>query len=91
MWFMERFIKLSCSYRLNLFFEMKGVSQLVAALSSGLEILGSILIDPNVCFDFPLIYVALALNTCKMEYWQREGVKGTRLASSFMNWRKYQH
>ena len=30
----------------------------------------------NVCFDFPLIRVAIALNIREAEHWQREGVKG---------------
>ena len=43
---------------------------------------GLILGDFNVCFDFLLIRVAIALNTLKMEHWQRDGVKGAPLASS---------
>ena len=40
---------------------------------SELEVLGSILGDSNVCFDFLLICVAaLALYTRKTEYWQRK-------------------
>ena len=36
-------------------------------LSEG-EVPGSILGDVNVCFDFPLIRVAIALNTRKTEH-----------------------
>ena len=66
------------------------VAQLVYALPSVLEVPSSILSDSNVCSDFSLICVALALNTRKMEHWQREGVKGAPLAStenSSVNWR----
>ena len=45
-----------------------GVAQLVNARSSMLEVPGSILSDSNVCFDFLLISVALALNTRKTEH-----------------------
>ena len=52
------------------------VAQLVSARLSEQEVPSSILDDFNVCFDFPLIRVAMALNTHKMEHWQREGGKG---------------
>ena len=68
------------------------VVQLVSALPSVLEVPSSILSDSNVCSDFSLICVAVALNTRKMEHWQREGVKGAPSASidnSSMNWRNY--
>ena len=49
-------------------FEGAGVAQLVSARPSELEVPGSILGDSNVCFDFLLICVALALNTRKTEH-----------------------
>ena len=42
-----------------------GVAQLVSARLSEQEVPGSILGDFNVCFDFPLICVAIASNTRK--------------------------
>ena len=45
-----------------------GVAQLVSARPSELEVPGSILGDSNVCFEFLLICVALALNTRKTEH-----------------------
>ena len=39
------------------------VAQLISARPSKLQVPGSILGDSNVCFDFLLICVALALNT----------------------------
>ena len=45
-----------------------GVSQLVGARPSELEVSGSILGDSNVCFEFLLICIALALKTRKMEH-----------------------
>ena len=42
--------------------------QLVGARPSELEVPGSMLGDSNVCFDFLLICVALALNTRKTEH-----------------------
>ena len=45
-----------------------GIAQLVSAQPSELEATGSILCDSNVCFDFLLIRVALALNTRKTEH-----------------------
>ena len=45
-----------------------GVAQLVSARASELEVPGSILVDSNACFDFLLIFVALALNTRKTEH-----------------------
>ena len=44
------------------------MAQLVSAWLSGQEVAGSILGDFNVCFDFPLICVAIALNTRKTEH-----------------------
>ena len=44
------------------------MAQLVGARLSELEVPSSILNDFNVCFDFPLIRVAIALNTRKMEH-----------------------
>ena len=35
------------------------------------ELSGSILSDLHVCFDFPVIRVAIALNIHKTEHWQR--------------------
>ena len=49
-------------------------------LSEG-EVSGSILSDFNVCFDLPLIRVAIALNTRKTEHCQRQGVKSAPSAS----------
>ena len=45
-----------------------GVAQLVSARLSEREVPGSILGDVNVCFDFPLILVAIALNTRKTDH-----------------------
>ena len=45
------------------------LAQLVSARLSEQEVPGSILGDFNVCFDFPLIRVAIALNTRKTEHW----------------------
>ena len=44
------------------------VAQLASAWLSEREVPGSILGDLNVCFDFPLILVAIALNTRKTEH-----------------------
>ena len=44
------------------------VSQLVSARPSELEVPGLILGYSNICFDFLLICVALALNTRKTEH-----------------------
>ena len=44
------------------------VAQLAGAPLSEREVPGSILGDLNVCFDFPLIHVAIALNTRKTEH-----------------------
>ena len=44
------------------------VAQLASARLSEREIPGSIFSDFNVCFDFPLIRVAIALNTRKTEH-----------------------
>ena len=53
-------------------------AQLVSVLPSVLEIPSSILGDFNVCSDISLICVAVALNTRKMEHWQRKGVRAHR-------------
>ena len=51
-----------------------GVARLVSARPSELEVPGSNLGDSNVCFDFLLICVVLALNTRKTEHCRgREG------------------
>ena len=52
------------------------VAQLASARLSEREVSGLIVSDFNVCFDFPLIRVAIALNTRKTEHWQRQGGKG---------------
>ena len=52
------------------------VAQLVSALLSVLEVPSSILNDSNVCCDFSLICVAVALNTRNIERWQKGGGKG---------------
>ena len=44
------------------------MAQLASARLSERAVLGSIFSDFNVCFDFPLIRVAIALNTRKTEY-----------------------
>lgn len=44
------------------------VAQLASARLSEREVPGSIFSDFNVCFDFPLIRVAIALNTRKTEH-----------------------
>ena len=57
------------------------MAQLASARLSEREVSGSISSDFNVCFHFPLIRVAIALNTRRTEQWQRQGVKGAPLAS----------
>ena len=47
---------------------MRHVAQLVSVWPLELEFPGLILGDYNVCFNFHLICVALALNTCKTEH-----------------------
>ena len=49
------------------------VAQLASARLSEREVPGSIFSDFNICFDFPLIRVAIALNTRKTEHWQWQG------------------
>ena len=44
------------------------VAQLASARLSEPEVPGSIFSDFNVCFDFPPIRVAIALNTRKTEH-----------------------
>ena len=56
------------------------MAQMASARLSEREVPGSILGDFNVCFDFPLIRVAIALNTRKTEHWQREGGKGRTIS-----------
>ena len=41
------------------------MAQLASARLSEREVSGSIFTDFNVCFYFPLLRVAIALNTCK--------------------------
>ena len=55
------------------------MAQLASARPSEREISGSIFSDFNVCFDFPLIRVAIALNTRKTD--RGRGVKGAPSAS----------
>ena len=52
------------------------MAQLASARLSEREVPGSIFGDFNVCFDFPLIRVAIALNPRKTEHCQREKGKG---------------
>ena len=49
------------------------VAQVASARLSEQEVPGSIFSDFNVCFDFPLIRVAIALSTHKTEHWQWQG------------------
>ena len=44
------------------------VAQMASARLSEREIPGSILVDLNVCFDFPLIRVAIASNIRETEH-----------------------
>ena len=44
------------------------MAQLASARLSEPEVPGSILGDLNICFNFPLIHVAIALNTRKTEH-----------------------
>ena len=44
------------------------MAQLASARLSEQEVPSSILGDLNICFDFPLIRVAIALNTLKTEH-----------------------
>ena len=53
-----------------------GVAQLVSVRLPEQEVPGSILGDFNVCFDFPLIRVAVALITVKTEHGLRERGEG---------------
>ena len=53
-----------------------GVDQLVSVRHSEQEVSGSIFSDFNVCFEFSLLRVAMALNPRKTEHWQREGGGG---------------
>ena len=57
------------------------VAKLASARLSEREVSGSIFSDFNVCFDFPLFRVAIALNARNTEHWQRQGVKGAPSAS----------
>ena len=60
----------------NIIFSWAGVAQSVTARHSELE---GHQFDPrqsiDVCFDFPLFRVALALNTRKTEHWRTKGGK----------------
>ena len=56
------------------------MAQLASARLSEREVHVSILGDFNVCFDFPLIRVAVTLNIHKMEHGQREGGKGRNVS-----------
>ena len=47
------------------------MAQLASAQLSEQEVSGSIFSDFNACFDFPLIRVAIALNTRRTELSQR--------------------
>ena len=51
------------------------MTQLASARLSECYIPGSIHGDLNVCFDFPMIRVAIALNFRKTDYQQREKSK----------------
>ena len=44
------------------------MAQLASARLSAREVPGSILGDLNVCFDYPLILIAIALNPLKTEH-----------------------
>ena len=58
------------------------VAQLASARLSEREVPGSILSDFNLWFDFPLVRLAIALNTRKTEHWQWQGgVEGAPSAS----------
>ena len=59
---------------------------LVSAGPSELELPGSILGDSNIYFNFFLICVALALNTCKTEQWQRKGGKVPTKGHKFISY-----
>ena len=50
------------------------MAQLASARFSERAVPGSILGDLNVCFDFPLILVAIALNTHKTEQPRSQGL-----------------
>ena len=52
------------------------MAQLASARLSEREVPGSVFSDFNVCFDFPLIRVVIALNTCKTEHWQGRRGRG---------------
>ena len=72
------------------------MAQLASARLSEQEVSSSILSDLYVCFDFPLIRVAIAiaLNSCKTQHWQREGGKGCTVGFHWYqsrNWRNYRH
>ena len=51
----------SQNYHQSPIFVAAGISQLVIALPSVMEVPSLILSDSNVCFDFLLVYVAFAL------------------------------
>ena len=58
-----------------------GAAQLVSAWLSEQKVPRSILCDFNICFNFPLIHVAIALIFVKRSTDRGRGVKGTPLAS----------
>ena len=57
------------------------VAQLASAWLSEREVSASIFSDFNVCFNFPLIRVAIALNSVKRCTDRGRGVKGAPSAS----------
>ena len=60
------------------------VAQLASAWLCEREVPGSIFSDFNVCFDFPLIRVAIALNTRKTEAGGVEGAPSASIDSSLV-------
>ena len=71
-----------------------GVAQLASARLSEQGVPSSILSDFNVCFDFPLIVVAIALYIRETEHWEKEGGKRRTIGFhwyQFCNWRNYRH
>ena len=65
------FFNIFLIYYVDMFFIVKQgavVAQFTSARLSEREVPGSIFSDFNVCFDFPLIRVAIALNTRKTEH-----------------------
>ena len=70
---------------------LAGVTQWASARISEQGVPSLIFSDFNVCFDFPLIHVAIAFNIRQTEHWQRKGGK-KRTAGfhwyQFCNWMK---